>query len=75
MRRKKKLQPTEITITITFGSHFCGLVKTGPNSLKQREVFLWTVFLAVHREPARIPSKLEEKPWHTLTYFESRVLD
>ena len=22
-----------------------------------------------------IPSKLEEKPWRTLTYFESRVLD
>ena len=36
-RRKKKLQPPEITITITFGSHFCGLVKTGPKSQRLRK--------------------------------------
>ena len=33
---KKKLQPSEIAITITFGSHFCGLVKMGPNPVVTR---------------------------------------
>ena len=41
-RRKKKLQQSEFTITITFGCHFCGLVKTGPNEdTKESENLLW----------------------------------